>query len=199
MFNEINLPPFLEFYESIHVLEIKVLDSELKQFYIEKANEYNQIVFRDPSTAGKSSYENKFYFYLTKEALMSNKKKYAPYQLNIQLKKYVLKKNKVFAAEIVPVECVPNGFNYLHLLDERKMQTNISGVFQWIRYDDDEERDEIRLPKGHASFYYQQIFNNEPMYVKIVDDFTFNKPSYIKSSGYHRGTFHDGYNPDEDV
>lgn len=197
MFHEINLAPFLEFYDCIQVLEIKVLDSKLKQFYIEKANEYNQIVFSDPSTAGKDSYENKFFFYLTKEALMSNKKKYAPYQLNIQLKVYYLKKDKAFASEFVFFDCVPNGSNYLHYLDERK--TNISGVFQWIRYDDDKERDEIRLPKGHASFYYQQILNNEPMYVKIVDDFTFDKPSYIKTSGYHRGSFHDGYNPDADV
>lgn len=196
---EYNLRPLLEFYDNIHVLEIKVLECELKQFYIKKANEYNRAVFSNAANAGKYCFENKFYFYLTKEAVLSDKKKYAPYKLNIQLKKYIVQRDKMFHLEVVNFETVGKGLTYIHYLDSRKTQTNISGIFDYLRDDENKEKKEIRLPKGHASFFNMHIFDNEPLYVKIVDDFTYTKPSFINTSGYHHGNFHDGYNPDEEL
>ncbi len=58
------------------------------------------------------------------------------------------------------------------------------------------ETKEIKLPKGHPSFYHEHVVK-EPLYVKIVKSFTYEKPSQILTSGYHRGgTFFDGYQCD---
>jgi hypothetical protein len=137
-------------------------------------------------------YNNHFQFYLPKDTVLSRAKKYTPFKLNIQLKKYIKRNDKRFHTEHIRFHNDKYNCNYLHLLDIRKMQTNISGVF--MCYGED-----VTLPMGHACFRYDHVVN-EPVYIKIVDSFTYNEPSNILTSGYHGGgTFHDGYNPDKEA
>lgn len=199
MSEEYNLEPLLKIYESVHVLEIKVLNTKLKNLYIEKANNHNKNVFNDPINAGINCFNepinaeinccnNNFYFFLPEEKLLSKKKKYTPFQLDIQLKRVCVKSEKNFPVEVMRINIVNNGLGYCHYLDQRMLQKNITGVFECF----DEDKNIITLPELNPCFCYK-ICKYEPLYIKIVDKFSFNNDVMILGSGYHRGTFHDGF------
>lgn len=183
MFQEQNITPLFEIYNAVHVLEVKVLDPLLLKLYIEQANEHNNATFADPLNAGLYCYNNHFNFYLPEETVLSRAKKKTHFQLHIQLKRYIEKKDKRFHVDHVRFHINKHDFKFIHALDVKVLQTNISGLF--IYYD--KERNEVKLPIHHACFHYDHIVKNAPLYVKIVDSFTYEDTSDIITARYYCG------------
>ncbi len=101
MFQDQNLEPLHKIYDYVHVLEVKVHNPELEKIYIKEANDYNNVAFSDPINTGTYCFNNYFHFYLPEEVVLSRAKKYSPYILNIELKKYVQMIDKCFPVEYI--------------------------------------------------------------------------------------------------